>query len=204
MHITENIEKENSNKTFVEIEADSELDAHKKAEKIAETQYSHFKNMGWNISLSYESDTLGFSGALDNSLDNKLNSLNESISNEYFIQDNFQSVEFELNDLELNVVYKTKSGKSGKQLFSSHIDDGAIYLYADYIKAYFGEEKFLEVQEEFDNNGGEFDSDFLKTYENVLYNQLAQDYLLSCSPDVEGGAEFTDQDLEFFKSLLKG
>lgn len=120
----------------------------------------------------------------------------------------FESIEFELEgniedkNLKLVVNYKTKDGKEGQELFSSHVDEGAIEVNETIIQAYFGIDKYNEVKEELDKYHGIFEADYLKSKEPELYNQLAEEYLLQCSPDVDNGAEFTDQDEIFFKGIL--
>lgn len=157
-------------------------------------------------------NTLGYSYQLQSKNDEKLYSLNESISELMESNDTlkqFESIEFEIKgvfsekNLQLVVNYKTKSGKGRSTLFSSHVDNGAIELQANYIQAFYGVEKYNEVKDELDKNGGSFEYDYLQEKEPDALNLLAEDYLLSCSPDENGGAEFTDQDEKFFKEILE-
>ena len=154
---------------------------------------------------------LGYSYTMNERNNEKLYSLNKSIeslmeSNDVLKQ--FKSIEFEIEgniedkNLKLVVNYKTKDGKEGQELFSSHVDEGAIGVNETIIQAYFGIDKYNEVKEELDEYHGIFESDYLKNKEPDLYNQLAEEYLLQCSPDVDNGAEFTDQDEIFFKDIL--
>lgn len=154
---------------------------------------------------------LGYSYTMNERNSEKLYSLNKSIeslmeSNDVLKQ--FKSIEFEIEgniedkNLKLVVNYKTKDGKEGQELFSSHVDEGAIEVNETIIQAYFGMDKYNEVKEELDKYHGIFEADYLKSKEPELYNQLAEEYLLQCSPDVDNGAEFTDQDEIFFKGIL--
>lgn len=154
---------------------------------------------------------LGFSCIIEEKNEEKLYSLNKSIeslmeSNDVLKQ--FESIEFELDgcvnnkNLKLMVNYKTKKGKEGQELFSSHVDDGAIEVNEAIIQVYFGMETYSEVKKELDKYHGIFEADYLKSKEPELYNQLAEEYLLQCSPDVDNGSEFTDQDEIFFKGIL--
>ena len=155
---------------------------------------------------------LGYSHLLDDRNSEKLYSLNDSIEKEMqvdgSVMSKFEDVTFEMKGLYLDknlsllVNYRTKDGKSGQKEFSSHVDEGAIELHSEYIQAYFGEDSYNEVKEDLDAHCGTFESDYIKENEPDLYNQLAEAYLLSCSPDVNGGAEFTDQDKIFFKEIL--
>lgn len=154
---------------------------------------------------------LGYSYLINERNSEKLYSLNKSIeslmeSNDILKQ--FKSIEFEIEgnieekNLKLVVNYKTKKGKEGQELFSSHVDEGAIEVNETIIQAYFGMDKYNEVKEELDEYCGIFEADYLKKKEPELYNQLAEEYLLQCSPDVENGAEFTVQDELFFLGIL--
>lgn len=154
---------------------------------------------------------LGYSYLINERNSEKLYSLNKSIeslmeSNDVLKQ--FKSIEFEIEgniedkNLKLVVNYKTKNGKEGQELFSAHVDEGAIEVNETIIQAYFGMDKYNEVKEELDEYYGIFEADYLKKKEPELYNQLAEEYLLQCSPDVENGAEFTVQDELFFLGIL--
>jgi hypothetical protein len=154
---------------------------------------------------------LGYSYKMSERNSEKLYSLNESIkslmsSNETLKM--FKEIEFELkgsiqdNNLKLIVNYITKDGREGQELFTSHVDEGAIELTESVIIAHFGIEKYNEIKRELDKNYGIFEADYLKSKEPELYNQLAEEYLLQSSPDVDNGAEFTDQDEIFFKDIL--
>lgn len=154
---------------------------------------------------------LGYSYLISERNNEKLYSLNQSIedlmkSNDILKQ--FSSIQFELegnmtdNNLKLVINYKTKKGKDGQKLFSSHIDDGAIEVTESIIQAYFGMNKYNEVKKELDKNYGIFEADYLKSNEPEFYNQLAEEYLLQCSPDIDNGAEFTIQDELLFLEIL--
>lgn len=154
---------------------------------------------------------LGYSYSINERNSEKLYSLNKSIEELMQINETlkkFESIEFELegcfseNNLKLMVDYKTKCGKNGKELFSSHVDKGAIELNESTIQANFGMEKFSEIKQDLDDNYGSLESDYLIKEEPELYNQLAEEYLLQCSPDVNNGAEFTKEDETFFKEIL--
>ena len=154
---------------------------------------------------------LGYSYQMSERNSEKLYSLNESIKSLMKTNDTlkmFKEVDFDLegsiqeNNLKLIVNYITKDGREGQELFSSHVDEGAIELTESVIVAYFGVEKYNEIKKELDEYHGIFEADYLKSKEPELYNQLAEDYLLLCSPDVDGGSEFTDQDEIFFKDIL--
>lgn len=157
-------------------------------------------------------NNLGYSYTINERNSEKLYSLNKSIeslmeSNDILKQ--FESIEFEIEgniedkSLKLVVYYKTKDGKEGQELFSSHIDEGAIEVSETIIQAYFGIDKYNEIKETLNEYHGIFEADYLKSKEPELYNQLAEEYLLQCSPDVDNGAEFTDQDEKFFEEILK-
>lgn len=154
---------------------------------------------------------LGYSYWMNERNSEKLYSLNNSIkalmeSNDILKQ--FQSIDFEIEgnfedkNLKLVVNYKTKKGKEGQALFSSHVDEGAIEVNEEIIQAYFGMDKYYEIKETLDSFYGIFESDYLKEKEPEFYNQLAEEYLLQCSPDVDSGAEFTHEDEIFFKDIL--
>lgn len=200
MNITENINLDSPATIFREIEADNEREADKMATRIAEYDYPELKNMGWNLVQVYSSDTLGFSSALEDSTDRRLESLNESIMKEDFIKNNFNKVEFYFDDISLLVSYELNNGFKGKEEFTSEVDSGAIEIYPDHLNAYFGTQKYLEIQEELDNQGGVFKHDFIAQYETRLLEQLSQQYLLSCAPDTEGGSEFEDYSRTFLKN----
>jgi len=154
---------------------------------------------------------LGYSYLINERNTEKLYSLNKSIESlmkDHEILKQFDSIEFavegsfEKNDLKLVINYKTNKGKQGQKLFSSHIDEGAIEVTESIIQAYFGMDKYNEVKKELDKNYGIFESDYLKKNEPELYNQLAEEYLLQCSPDIDNGAEFTIQDELLFLEIL--
>lgn len=154
---------------------------------------------------------LGYSYLISERNADKLNSLNASIQALMNLNETlkkFKKIEFEVegcyleSDLKLVVNFETCNGYSGKEVFSSHVDEGAIDLSHDYIIAFFGEEKYNAIKKKLEKNYGVFESDYLKKNEPELYNQLAEDYLLMCTPDVDNGAEFTEEDENFFKELL--
>lgn len=154
---------------------------------------------------------LGYSFLINEKNSEKLHSLNKSIENLMKNDDilkQFESIDFAIEgntsekSLRLLVNYKTKDGRDGVEIFSSHIDEGAIEIPESFILAYFDSERYESIKEELDSHYGVFDADYLIKNEPDLYNQLAEDYLLNCSPDVEGGSEFTKEDKQFFNKIL--
>lgn len=155
---------------------------------------------------------LGYSYHLNEKNMESLYSLNESIKalmdlEEVLIE--FKEIEFELNgvylenNLKLMVNYETKKGKKGSVEFSSYVDESAIEAYKEWVIAYYGEDKYEDVEEILDSMGGSLSSEYLKENELELFNQLCEEYLLQCSPDVNNGSEFTSGDRDFFKDLLE-
>lgn len=156
---------------------------------------------------------LGYSYILNENNDNRLYSLNESISEmmtEDTILKQFESIEFEIEgsvedkNLRMMVSYTTKDGKIGKKEYSSHVDDGAIELNEYLIKTYFGEERLKNIKKDLDAHFGILEADYLKNNEPDFFQQLSEEYLLQSSPDINNGCEFTDSDKNFFNDILKG
>jgi len=151
---------------------------------------------------------LGYSGHFSESLDNKLNSLNLSITNEEGVMSKFKEVEFEFQgsvekeNLELIVNVETTSGKKGVETFSSHVDEGSFSYSESVIMAYYGEHRYREFLDEVKSLDN-VDTDYIKENEPEFFEQLCQEYLLFLSPDVEGGSEFTSEDQKFFDELYE-
>lgn len=154
---------------------------------------------------------IGYSYTMNERNSERLYGLNESMnelmeSNETMKK--FKKVDFDIEgvyldkNLELVVYYETKDGKSGKEVYSTHVDEGVIDLTESTIQAYCGMEKYNEVKKDLEDNYGILEADYLKENEPELFNQLAESYLLSCSPNTKDGSEFTDQDEIFFKDIL--
>lgn len=155
---------------------------------------------------------LGYSYQLNEKNDETLASLNLSVeelmkSNE--VLKKFESIDFHLegavedSNLRLMFRYKTKDGKEGNELFSSHVDKGAISLTSEWIQAYFGEKKFENISKDLEENFNILEADYLEKQEPELYQQLSEEYLLSCSPNVRDGAEFTKEDERLFLDILE-
>lgn len=155
---------------------------------------------------------LGFSYMLNERNNEKLYSLNESVKEELSSIPHlkaFKEVEFEVqgvyseNNLKLVCNYTLENDKTGTKEFSSHVDVGAIELYESTITAFWGEEKYNEVKDLLEEHLGTFEGDYLKDNEEDAFNQLAEEYVLQCSPDSLNGAEFTKDDQKFFEDILK-
>lgn len=148
---------------------------------------------------------LGFNYHLEEKISSLLEGLNDSMKEELKRDKDLKAIKdidfylSENNDLRVKVTFR--SNNSVDELFSSHVDRGAINLGQPEISAYFGEEKLNKVSKHLE--GGALEAAYLEVHEPEVFLQLSKIYLLECSPNTFNGAEFTKSDKDFFLNLIK-
>lgn len=152
---------------------------------------------------------LGYCHLVDGRNEEDLYSLNSSIENlmkTELVLANFKKIEFKIEGLYLDgnlrliCDFTTKNDTTGTKIFSTHVDESSISVNKDFIVAHYGFEKLEELEAVLEENFLILEADYLKQFEPDLFNQLAESYLLDCSPNTENGAEFTEEDKKFFSN----
>jgi hypothetical protein len=154
----------------------------------------------------YPKNHFGFSHLLDGTHDDQIYMLEKSVMNEVKNRpelSNIKSVKFSFegeDKTRLECTVNLRDGRTITREFTSYVDEGAIH-FCDYeAAAYFGFDKYNEVEKFFED--GPLEHDFLSVHEPDLCEQLRKGYMLSSTPNTENGSEFTESDLEFFLGLL--
>lgn len=155
--------------------------------------------------MKYDQNHLGFSHHLQNSMDDNLHNLNESVMLEVKNRKELSSIknvsfDLESEPLRLEVTVSLRDGRKEQRIYSSHVDKSAVELPRYVSEAYFGVEKTRAISSFFDD--GALEHEFLTVHEPDLCKQLEEDYLLNCAPNTMNGHEFTDSDLRFFLDII--
>lgn len=162
--------------------------------------------------MKYQKNYLGFNKDIENNLNEKLKLLNKSVKE--LIKNNkelsnIKNITFTIDETIENSLFlfrvqgALRSNTNFDLPYFRQVNEESIAISDMEIQAYYGESKKNDIIKFLNDNYGNLDYNFLKTYEPILFNQLCQDYIMNLTPNSEYGQEISSEDIDFLRQIAQ-